>query len=470
MKKVITYGTFDLLHYGHINLLRRAKELGDYLVVVVSSDEFNWNEKGKKCYFTYEQRKAMVEAIRYVDLVVPETNWEQKRTDVHEYDIDVFVMGDDWEGKFDFLKEEGVEVVYLPRTPEISTTQIKKDLNKVSCMADSTAGRKVTIVIPLYQVEDYIKPCLDSVAEQTYTGPIECIIVDDCGTDTSCQIVEKFISDYKGNIDFILLHHDHNRGLSAARNTGMDHASGEYIYFLDSDDEITPDCIEKLTNPLENYRYDFVIADFSIIGDRQVTTYLKARGEYKSGIKEAYYRKEWNVTAWNKLCNIDFLRRNNLRFKEGIIHEDILWSFYLANFAKSMYALKLKTYIYNTREDSIMGSMKLTKSKDSKLVIYSEVNRFLSQMESYSHDDLAYLWRIKREMFEEIRGWDLDIAKPYLLAIKKATIVNPIKAYRMKLLSLKELVKDLYMILPNNVSLFYCRLLNRAFKVYKHLV
>lgn len=130
MKRVITYGTFDLLHYGHINLLRRAKELGDYLVVVVSTDEFNWNEKGKKCYFTYEQRKAMVEAIRYVDLVVPETNWEQKRTDVYDYDIDVFVMGDDWAGKFDFLKEEGVEVVYLPRTPEISTTQIKRDLNK----------------------------------------------------------------------------------------------------------------------------------------------------------------------------------------------------------------------------------------------------------------------------------------------------------------------------------------------------
>ena len=129
MKKVITYGTFDLLHYGHINILRRARELGDYLVVAISTDEFNWNEKGKKCYFTYEQRKAMVESIRYVDRVIPETNWEQKRTDVHDYDIDVFVMGDDWEGKFDFLKEEGVEVVYLPRTPEISTTQIKKDLN-----------------------------------------------------------------------------------------------------------------------------------------------------------------------------------------------------------------------------------------------------------------------------------------------------------------------------------------------------
>lgn len=129
MKRVITYGTFDLLHYGHINLLRRAKALGDYLIVVISSDEFNWNEKRKKCYFTYDQRKALVESIRYVDLVIPEESWDQKRRDMHEYHVDTFVMGDDWKGKFDFLKEEGVEVIYLPRTPEISTSQIKKDLN-----------------------------------------------------------------------------------------------------------------------------------------------------------------------------------------------------------------------------------------------------------------------------------------------------------------------------------------------------
>jgi len=128
MKRVITYGTFDMLHYGHVNLLRRAKELGDYLVVAISTDEFNWNEKQKKCYFTYEQRKQMVEAIRYVDEVIPETEWSQKRTDVHDHNIDIFVMGDDWAGKFDDLREEGVEVVYLPRTPDISTTQIKNDL------------------------------------------------------------------------------------------------------------------------------------------------------------------------------------------------------------------------------------------------------------------------------------------------------------------------------------------------------
>ena len=128
MKRVITYGTFDLLHYGHINLLRRAKALGDYLIVALSTDEFNWNSKNKKTYFSYEQRKQLLESIRYVDLVIPEEDWNQKKNDMHEYHIDTFVMGDDWKGKFDFLKEEGVDVVYLPRTPEISSSKIKKDL------------------------------------------------------------------------------------------------------------------------------------------------------------------------------------------------------------------------------------------------------------------------------------------------------------------------------------------------------
>ncbi len=128
MKRVITYGTFDLLHYGHINLLRRAKELGDYLIVALSTDEFNRNSKNKLCYFPYEQRKALLEAIRYVDLVIPEESWEQKEVDVSLYHVDTFVIGNDWEGKFDFLKEQ-CNVVYLPRTEEISTTKIKKDLH-----------------------------------------------------------------------------------------------------------------------------------------------------------------------------------------------------------------------------------------------------------------------------------------------------------------------------------------------------
>lgn len=127
MRRVITYGTFDLLHYGHINLLRRAKQLGDYLIVALSTDDFNFISKNKKCYFEYEKRKALLEAIRYVDLVIPESSWEQKKNDVQLYHVDAFVMGDDWKGHFDFLKEH-CDVLYLERTPEISTTKIKEDI------------------------------------------------------------------------------------------------------------------------------------------------------------------------------------------------------------------------------------------------------------------------------------------------------------------------------------------------------
>ena len=128
MTKVITYGTFDLLHYGHIRLLQRAKALGDYLIVALSTDEFN-EIKGKKAYHNYETRKKMLEAVRYVDLVIPEENWEQKINDVKEYHVDVVVMGSDWAGsdRFDYLKDY-CEVVYLDRTEGVSTTKIKKDL------------------------------------------------------------------------------------------------------------------------------------------------------------------------------------------------------------------------------------------------------------------------------------------------------------------------------------------------------
>ena len=120
MRKVITYGTFDLLHYGHINILRRAKEQGDWLVVALSSDEFN-DIKGKKSFFPYEQRKKLLEAIRYVDEVIPEYTWEQKIDDIQKHHIDVFVMGDDWTGKFDFLKEY-CDVVYLPYSRNFNHT------------------------------------------------------------------------------------------------------------------------------------------------------------------------------------------------------------------------------------------------------------------------------------------------------------------------------------------------------------
>lgn len=130
-KRVITYGTYDILHPGHINLLKRAKALGDELIVMVSTDEFNQNEKKKDNYYKFEERKFVLEALKYVDAVYLEESWEQKETDIEKYDIDIFVMGDNWKGKFDYLSEK-CEVKYLPRTEGISTTGIKKALKNRS--------------------------------------------------------------------------------------------------------------------------------------------------------------------------------------------------------------------------------------------------------------------------------------------------------------------------------------------------
>ncbi|MFZ3578965.1 glycerol-3-phosphate cytidylyltransferase [Virgibacillus sp. DJP39] len=129
MKRIITYGTFDLLHIGHINILRRAKGFGDYLIVAISSDQFN-AIKDKQAYYTFEHRKAILEAVRDVDQVIPENSWKQKIEDVQKYNIDTFVMGDDWKSQFDFLNDY-CEVVYLSRTVGISTSKIKSDLFKV---------------------------------------------------------------------------------------------------------------------------------------------------------------------------------------------------------------------------------------------------------------------------------------------------------------------------------------------------
>ncbi|WP_167149458.1 glycerol-3-phosphate cytidylyltransferase [Actinomyces sp. ZJ308] len=135
MKRVITYGSFDLLHYGHIELLRRAKAMGDYLIVALSTDEFS-AFKGKQAYFSYSQRKTMLEAIRYVDLVVPERTWGQKSQDIDEYGIDVFVIGDDWVDTFNEQLEGRCEIVYLPRTPEIDSARMQecRDVDQAQVM------------------------------------------------------------------------------------------------------------------------------------------------------------------------------------------------------------------------------------------------------------------------------------------------------------------------------------------------
>lgn len=229
----------------------------------------------------------------------------------------------------------------------------------------------ISIIIPIYNVNKYITRCLSSVIRQTYKGEIECLLVDDCGIDNSVAIAEHFIEDYQGSIHFRLLHHEHNRGLSAARNTGTTVASGEFIYYLDSDDELHVNAIELMTEQISLY------PDIQLV---QGLTYSEPMAyEYElhqfqnfqyvnsnAWIRSNYYTlgKRIPVNAVNKLIRRDFILANKLFFKEGIIHEDEHWMFYLVQKLSSMAFIFKPTYIRYFNEGSIMST--LTEEKTGK--------------------------------------------------------------------------------------------------------
>lgn len=241
----------------------------------------------------------------------------------------------------------------------------------------------ISIIIPIFNVESYISRCLYSVTSQTYKGPTECILVDDCGTDNSITMAEDIINKYQGPIRFRIIKHKFNRGLAAARNTGMNAARNEYIYFLDSDDEICPNCIENLAQSLTEEQYDLVIGDVRTIGDNTLNTFLRLKLPDGMILKNddivLNYRNNWNMMAQNKLYNVAFIRQHQLIFKEGLIHEDELWSFEIACLARTLKVVKSAIYIYYIRKDSITANsnQNLNIKIQNLLIIISDMTQFL---------------------------------------------------------------------------------------------
>lgn len=246
----------------------------------------------------------------------------------------------------------------------------------------------LTIIIPVYNVEEYIGECLQSVISQTVTCGVECILVDDCGQDKSVEISEKIISDYKGLIQFRILHHEFNKGLSDARNTGIRAAQGDYLYFLDSDDRLTPDCVESFLKVIERYpEVDMVQGattstheissslSLSELQEKLQTDIIRDRKLIKKLILDFSISP---VTAWNKLVRREFILQHKLFFKEGIIHEDNIWAFWLSKHVKSIAYNYHPTYIYRINPDGITGK-KSEKSAKCRLLIIQEELANLSQ-------------------------------------------------------------------------------------------
>ena len=261
---------------------------------------------------------------------------------------------------------------------------------------------KISIIVPIYNVEPYITDCLQSVMRQTYEGSLECILVDDCGSDNSMEIVERMIAEYNGLIEFKVLHHEHNRGLSAARNTGMDAAKGEYVYFLDSDDWISDDCIEKLARPLQEEKVDIVVGDYKTIGELPYALELSLEeGRYFSKpIDDTFCNKGVYVMAVNKLYRQSFMLENMLRFEEGKIHEDEILAFELSCVDKSFYVVKTITYFYRIRKNSIITQTSQCKKLDGYIGVLNSVKEKIKKYEQIDGIFDFYVFWVKR-----VFGW-----------------------------------------------------------------
>lgn len=240
----------------------------------------------------------------------------------------------------------------------------------------------VSIIIPLYQVSDYVERCIKSVMNQTYTE-IECIIVDDATMDDSIEKCKRLIDEYHGSIRFKIFHHEINRGLSAARNTGTDEAKGDYLYYLDSDDEITPNCIERLVS--------FVIDDASIEmvqgnhikefnGEEEIAQSKSSKISCNDDARKMlYHRHDIHVSVWNKLLKRTFVIQNKLYCREGIICEDSLWIFYLLKFLQKAVLCEDVTYYYHIRPNSISTGSGKKRMGENSIVLYNEILKNLTE-------------------------------------------------------------------------------------------
>lgn len=231
---------------------------------------------------------------------------------------------------------------------------------------------KVSLIIPVYNVECYIQSALLSALSQTFLS-VEYILIDDCGQDNSMALVQKTLSEHPRKKDVFIYKHNKNLGLSAARNTGLKKAHGEYVYFMDSDDEITEDCIEKLYQAISDSDADWAMGNIELQGvsSRHIRTMCE-RQLNDEEILLSFLKKEWLEAAWNKLLRRTFLIENELTFVSGLLHEDILWAYHLAKASKRMIIISEKSYVYKIREGSITSS-KVKKRVDSFITILGEL-------------------------------------------------------------------------------------------------
>ncbi|MEJ5268097.1 MAG: glycosyltransferase family 2 protein [Bacteroidales bacterium] len=332
---------------------------------------------------------------------------------------------------------------------------------------------RVSIIIPVYNVEPYIERCLLSVLNQTYNN-IEIILIDDCGSDNSIDIAIELIKKYKAENRTKIIFHECNKGLSAARNSGINASTGEYIYFLDSDDELALNCIELLIKSAIKYRTDLVIGNYEIIGAK-LSIGMPSNNIFSNDkILTSYQKGECYEMACNKLLKRELILKNNLYFKENLIHEDLLWSFMLTCFANSMSIVNAKTYFYYIRKDSITGKINqelneinIKKSNNAMIEIVKYMHSFIESKTQFKKNKYiyrAYETRKDALFYSIIRSSGLSKKEKYSIYIlfRKQTYINPLKALiKYNYLELTLNIKLLHYFFPPYIGFHYCLLIER---------
>lgn len=322
---------------------------------------------------------------------------------------------------------------------------------------------KISIIIPVYNVESYIAECLQSVMRQTYIGEIECILVDDCGKDNSIAVAEQLINTYNGSISFRILHHDHNRGLSAARNTGTDAATGGYIYYLDSDDYISDDCIAALAQPLQEYDYDMVIGGLSRFNVENPVNFLKKETGPIMGkeeiLAEFYPKNTLYDMACGKLIKRLFISVNQIGFLEGQLHEDELWTYKCCTYIRSLYVQNQVVYHYRMNVNSIMN------------VRMDNIPKRVQSMYDTIDYVLTHPIEIHQDLYNCIVAYYLSgfaygtrgeaVYKNQYVSLRERIKYQPLNAWLKGKISLRILKRQFNLVLPPSLGYMYVKFLVR---------
>jgi len=327
----------------------------------------------------------------------------------------------------------------------------------IDLVKKETEQSLISIIIPVYNVEAYIGECLQSVINQTYTGAIECILIDDRGSDSSISIAESIINNYKGNINFKIIVHEQNKGLSASRNTGIFHATGDYLFFLDSDDFITKDCIKELVSPLAYKEYDFVMGRYesSDKSSESVQKKMLSNLEYKGKeIMKSFSKGQWYMMAWNKLCKRQFLLDNNLFFYEGLIHEDGLWSFQIACKAVSMYVIEDCTYYYRVRTNSIMTSKDISHDLNYLLKVENEMCLYINS-EKIEFDKWLNLFIQKWFIGAMTLCFNLPYSYKKFYTDSRKVFFKNLSITRFKYIFHSNFLRDIHWLMPSKLGYIY---------------